>query len=703
MSYDGMDTLGNLKGIRKRPGMYVDSTTADDGKNPAGLIQILLELVSNSVDEAISGYGDKINVTICEDNSVIVQDFGRGVPRAKSGNKNDFDDVYRGFTATHTSGKFDSKNYTSAGGLHGVGAKAANALSEWFHVSVARPDEDYYINFVQETVTDKKVTKKKNSTTGTTIHFLPDDKIFSTIIWDSSIVKQKIDTLAYLNPNVTFEFSDLRPDEDGNVPEKKIFHHENGLKDLVEKKAESSEIISDKEPFVFKESFVFKGTDYQGKLGEVKQEDGCTVVSIDICLAWTDSYDETKISFVNSIPTISGGDHLNPALKAIYTCINNFAYQKKLLKAKEKLDSSDTRDGIIIAVSASVPEHMLEFRGQTKDEFNAPPIRKPVTDTVTDGLTKWLYSNETKAKKLVNKFLSAKKAREAADKARKVSRLAKKTTNSAKDKFVNDEKLTSAKRIDPKLKELFIVEGDSAGGSAVNGRSMIEVNGRKVHNQGILRLRGKPINVIGAKDEEKVMKNNEFQSLVLALETGINKDFDISKLAYDKIIILSDADDDGYHIRTLAMAMLWKYTPEVVIQGHVYIAQPPLYKLTKYVGSKKVVKYALDKKELSSMDTRGWTIGRLKGLGEMNAHELGETTMHPATRRLKKAIVREPDVAAAKFKLFLAGKETSSSDKATEARKTWINENITFLDLGDEERKEIEEGILPADKNESDE
>lgn len=694
MAYDGLDSLGDLDGIRKRPGMYVGSTNADDGQNPEGLIQILLEILSNSVDEAISGYGDKISLTIGEDNSITVQDFGRGIPRSKSKKKDDFDDVIRGFTVTHTSGKFNSDNYAAAGGLHGVGAKAANALSRWFNVSVNRENESYYINFEQDKVISKGVTKPKSDKTGTTIHFLPDDSVFSTINWDSHEVSQKIDMLAYLNPSVIFEIEDKRPDEEGNVPEKKIFHHENGLQDLVEDRAKSSEIISDKKPISIKGEFIYEGGKYVGNAADMKPKAGQNIVTVDISLAWTDSYDEVKMSFANSIPTVGGGDHLTYALNSVYSCINTFATQKKLLKSKEKLDASDTRDGIIIAVSVGVPENMLQFKGQTKDKLDSPGIRNTVADAVNDGLNKWLYSNEPKAKKLVNKFLSAKKAREAADKARKVSRLAKKTTNSSKDKFVNDEKLTAAKRIDPKLKELFIVEGDSAGGSAVNGRSMIEVKGRKVHNQGILRLRGKPINVIGAKDEEKVMKNNEFQSLMLALETGIHKEFDISKLSYDKIIILSDADDDGYHIRTLALAMLWKYAKEVVTEGHVYIAQPPLYKLTRYIGSKKEVKYALDKNEISKMDTKGWTIGRLKGLGEMNADELGYTTMNPASRHLKKVLVKEPDVAAARFKLFLAGNESSSSDKATQARKDWVNDNVSFLDLGEEEKIEKEDNIL---------
>lgn len=693
MAYDGLDSLGDLDGIRKRPGMYVGSVTADGDENPDGLIQILLEILSNSVDEAMSGYGDKITLTIDEDNTVSVEDFGRGIPRSKSKKKDDFDDVIRGFTKTHTSGKFSSDNYATAGGLHGVGAKAANALSKWLKVEVNSKDESYFIEFEQDKVTDKGTTKRNNSQTGTTISFLPDDTLFSTIHWDSHQVAQKMDILSYLNPGVMFSLVDKRPDEDGNLPEEKTFHHENGLKDLVLNRAASTELIGMNEPLTIKEDFVFDNGQYVGKDGEVEVKEGMNKVNVNISLAWTDSYDEVKLSFANGIPTGGGGDHLDYALREIFNSINTFATQKKVLKSKEKLSASDTRDGLVIAVSVGIPENMLNFKGQTKDELHVPGIRKPMTEAVNDGLTKWLFSNESKAKRLVEKFVSAKKAREAADRARKVSRLAKKTTSSAKDKFTHDEKLTAAKRIDSEYKELFIVEGDSAGGSAVNGRTMIEYNGRKVHNQGILRLRGKPINAL-SRDEAKVIANTEFQSLIMALETGIKNEFDISKLSYHKIIILSDADDDGYHIRSLVLAMLWKYVPEVIKQGYVYIAQPPLYKLTKYQGSKKIDKYALDKKELDSINTRGWTISRLKGLGEMNAKELGHTTMEPGSRHLKKVIVQESDVAAAKFKLFLSGDEKGGkAGKAAAARQDWVDENLVFADIGEESRKEHEEGL----------
>ena len=500
MSYDSLQTLEGLEAVRKRPGMYVGSTTSQDGANPRGLLQLAQEILSNSADEAIMGYGKEIILTVHSDNSMTIQDFGRGIPMGK-----DYDDVIRAFTVLHTSGKFDSKSYSNAGGQNGIGAKATNALSEYLTVeAVTSTGDAYCLTFEQNEVVSKSSRKrKKGEVSGTTVHFLPDAEIFETIEWDAFELVKKLDTLAYLNAGVAFNYVDER-----ELPEKTmellehyykdrltveegrtqvVSEHEGGVKDLVADQVEGESLIGFKEPLLV-----------------TGESDGMTV---EVALVYTETIGDQLFSYANGIRTPDGGPHEDGVRQTISKVLNQFVKDKKL---GSRLDARDTRDGLVAAISVGIPEDLLQFESQTKEKLGTTEIKPVLEKILEEGLASYLYDHEKQGKAIVAKAKDSQSARKAAQEARKVSQANRESKRGGK-KLLVSSKLTTAGSKNPKERELFIVEGDSAGGSAKRARD--------AKTQAILPLRGKPLNVLGLR-LSRIIANEEISTLLNVIGAG---------------------------------------------------------------------------------------------------------------------------------------------------------------------------------------
>jgi len=631
MSYeaDQIQILEGLEAVRKRPGMYIDNTSL------RGLHHLVYEIVDNSVDEALGGYCDTIDVTINSDNSITVIDNGRGIPvgiNHKAGKPA----VEVVFTVLHAGGKFGGGGYKVSGGLHGVGASVVNALSEWLEVDIYAEGKIYHQRYERGQVCYplKIVGECDPKKTGTKISFLPDKTIFEEVEFDYNILKQRMREIAFLTKNLKITLRDLRPEE-GTI--EKTFHYEGGIREFVTYLNRSKTVL-------YEDVLYFEG----------KKDD----VYVEVAMQHNDSYTESVYSFANNINTIEGGTHLMGFRNAITKTFNDYARSAKLLKDNEaNLSGDDIREGLtaIISIKIGVPQ----FGGQTKQKLGNTEARGAVDSIVSEQLTYYLEQNPAVAKLICEKSIMAQRAREAARKARDLTR-----RKTALDSMTLPGKLADCSDKNPENCEIFIVEGDSAGGSAKTARSRA--------TQAILPLRGKILNVEKAR-LDKIYGNAEIRAMITAFGTGIHEDFDITKLRYGKIIIMTDADVDGAHIATLMLTFLYRFMPELIKQGHVYLAKPPLFKLEK----NKKIWYAYSDDELAAiLDEVGRDqnnkIQRYKGLGEMDAEQLWETTMDPEKRILLKVSMDEE--AESEIDLTFT---TLMGDKV-EPRREFIETNAQF-------------------------
>ena len=595
---DQIQILEGLEAVRKRPGMYIGSTSS------RGLHHLVYEIVDNAVDEALGGYCDTIDVTINSDNSITVIDNGRGIPVGIN-HKAGIPAVEVVFTILHAGGKFGGGGYKVSGGLHGVGASVVNALSEWLEVNIYAEGKIYNQRYERGHVCyPLKITGEcESDKTGTKITFLPDKTVFEETVFDYDVLKQRLREMAFLTKDLKIILRDLRP-EDGTV--EKIFHYEGGIKEFV------TYLNRSKTP-LYEDVLYFEG----------KKDN----VYVEVAMQHNDSYTESAYSFVNNINTPEGGTHLAGFRNAITKTFNDYARNAKLLKESEaNLSGDDIREGLTAIVSIKIEDP--QFEGQTKQKLGNSEARGAVDSIVSEQLTYYLEQNPTVAKQICEKSILAQRAREAARKARDLTR-----RKTALDGMTLPGKLADCSDKNPENCEIFIVEGDSAGGSAKTARSRA--------TQAILPLRGKILNVEKAR-LDKIYGNAEIKAMITAFGTGIHEDFDITKLRYDKIIIMTDADVDGAHIATLMLTFLYRFMPELIKQGHVYLAKPPLYKLEK----NKKTWYAYSDEELAAiLDEVGRDqnnkIQRYKGLGEMDAEQLWETTMDPEKRILLKVSMDE--------------------------------------------------------------
>ena len=613
--------LEGLEAVRKRPGMYIGST------DKRGLHHLVWEIVDNSIDEVINGYGNYIKIVLHEDKSISVEDHGRGVPTGMHASGKPTPEVI--YTVLHAGGKFETDGYKVSGGLHGVGGSVVNALSKWMEVTIKRDGYEYYIRF--EDGGKVKVPLKKlgtTSKTGTTVRFLPDDTIFSSINFSYTTIAERMQESAFLIKGLTIDVVDL-------VDKKECsFHYDDGLVSFVEM------INENKTPL--NKVFSFTGT---------KQN-----IEVDIALQYTDSYIESIVSFVNNVKTIDGGSHEVGFRTAITKVFNDYAKKNGYLKGKDtSFDGSDVREGLTAIISLKIPENLLQFEGQTKSKLGTPQARTVVESIVTEKMTFFLEENKKVAEDIIDKSLKSKLAREAARKAREEVRKGK---TKKKEQLLSD-KLTPASGKDKTKNELFLVEGDSAGGSAKGGRD------RKF--QAILPLRGKVLNTEKAKLDD-IFKNEEINTMIYTIGAGYGSNFIEEDMQYDKIIIMTDADDDGAHIQCLLLTFFYKYMRPLIEKGHLYIAMPPLFKIT----SGKETKYAYTTDELKDMtkSLNKYEIQRYKGLGEMNAVQLWETTMDPKTRTLIRVTIEDAALAEKRVNVLMGDK--------VEPRKEWIEENVEF-------------------------
>ena len=597
---DQIQILEGLEAVRKRPGMYIGSTSA------RGLHHLVYEIVDNAVDEALAGFCTVIDVSINEDNSITVIDNGRGIP-VEINKKKGISTVEVVFTILHAGGKFGGGGYKVSGGLHGVGASVVNALSEWLEVTVELDGKKYYQRYERGKANG---TLREIGTTegrGTTVHFLPDKEIFEETVFDYDILKQRLREMAFLTKGLKIVLRDKRENKE-DTPDTEIiktagmvkeFHYEGGIKEYVE-------YLNKSKTALYPDIIYCEGTRDQ--------------VYVEVAMQHNDGYNEGCYSFVNNITTPEGGTHLAGFKNALTKTFNDYARSMKLIKENEQnLSGEDIREGLTAIISIKLPEP--QFEGQTKQKLGNSEARPAVDSIVSEQLTYFLEQNPAVAKTICEKAIMAQRARDAARKARDLTR-----RKSALDGMSLPGKLADCSDKDPKNCEIYIVEGDSAGGSAKTARSRA--------TQAILPLRGKILNVEKAR-LDRILGSDAIRSMITAFGTGISEDFDITKLRYHKIIIMTDADVDGAHIATLMLTFLYRFMPELIRQGYVYLAQPPLYKLEK----NKQVWYAYSDEELNKILSevgrdQNNKIQRYKGLGEMDAEQLWETTMDPERRVL---------------------------------------------------------------------
>ncbi len=627
---DQIQILEGLEAVRKRPGMYIGSTSS------RGLHHLVYEIVDNAVDEALAGFCDHIEVTINEDNSITVVDNGRGIPVGIN-HKAGIPAVEVVFTILHAGGKFGGGGYKVSGGLHGVGASVVNALSDWLEVEICQGGKVYKQRYERGHVCYplKEIGTCDLEKTGTKVTFKPDATIFTeTTVYEFDILKTRLREMAFLTKGLKISLTDLR----GEEPHTRTFHYEGGIREFV------TYLNSSKVPLYDKVMY-FEGTKNN--------------VYVEVALQHNDSYNESVFSFVNNINTPEGGTHLVGFRNALTKTFNDYARSNKLLKDNEpNLSGDDIREGLTAIISVKIEDP--QFEGQTKQKLGNSEARSAVDSVVSEQLTYFLEQNPSVAKTIVEKSVLAQRAREAARRARDLTR-----RKTALENTALPGKLADCSDKDPKNCEIYIVEGDSAGGSAKKARSRA--------TQAILPLRGKILNVEKAR-LDKIFSNAEIKAMITAFGTGIHEDFDISKLRYHKIVIMTDADVDGAHIATLMLTFIYRFMPELIKQGHVYLAKPPLYKLEK----NKKVWYAYSDEELAAIINevgrdQNNKIQRYKGLGEMDAEQLWETTMDPEHRILLKVCMDEETESEVDLTF------TTLMGDQVEPRRKFIEENAQFV------------------------
>ncbi|MBQ3253831.1 MAG: DNA topoisomerase (ATP-hydrolyzing) subunit B [Acholeplasmatales bacterium] len=623
-SASNIQILEGLEAVRKRPGMYIGST------GPRGLHHLVWEIVDNSIDEALAGYANHITVEIQPDNIIRVTDNGRGMPvdiHPKTGRPA----VETIFTVLHAGGKFDGSSYKVSGGLHGVGASVVNALSEWLEVTVHRNNKKYSQRFVRGKIETDLIEHGTSEHTGSIVTFKADAEIFTeTTVYEYEILRSRIQQLAFLNKGIRISIKDSRKSD--NIIEES-YHYEGGIKEYVTFINKNRKTIND--------SIIYC---------EAERDN----IQVEVAIQYNEEYNTTIYSFTNNINTHEGGTHEEGFRMALTRCLKKYAEEQKLLKKDEEINNEDVREGLTAIISIKHPDP--QFEGQTKTKLGNTEVRAIVSQCFGEALERFLAENPKESKLIIEKCLLASRARIAARKAREATR-----RKSPLDGLMLNSKLADCRSKDPSKSEMYIVEGDSAGGSAKSGRNS--------EFQAILPLRGKVLNVQKVR-LERALSNNEILSMIQAIGTGIGEEFDLEKARYHKIVIMTDADVDGEHICILLLTFFYRFMPQLIEAGYIYVAKPPLYK----AQNGKIVKYAYSDQELDSVKAlypeRKLDIQRYKGLGEMDPQQLWETTMDPANRTLVQVHLEDALIADKTFEMLM-GEEV-------EPRKKFIQENAHY-------------------------